>query len=225
MREAQASGYQCAFHALGDIALDRVMNILEEELGFLGILNPLRHRLIHAGVTSDALIGRMARLGLGVDVQPSFISSEHWWLPQVLPDEVLPYVYRFKSMVEQGILLAAGSDAPVEPVNPFPGIQAAVTRQDMDGKPDGGFLPEEKLSVADLLNSYTINGACQYSEEAVKGSLAPGKFADFVVLTDNPLLVEDDQIGAIEVLETYVGGQLVYDQHAYHGFSRGQELA
>ncbi len=115
-------------------------------------------------------------------------------------------------MQRSGLTLAGGSDCPVEPANPLYGIYAAVTRQDMEGRPSGGFYPNERLSVEDAVRVFTSGGAYGSFQENVKGTLEPGKLADFVVLSENIFKVRPQDIKDLRVLRTVVGGNTVYQQ-------------
>lgn len=207
-KKAHDLGYQCAIHALGDRALTRALDVLEKisENG----KNPLRHRLVHASLAPERLIKRIKELGLSVDIQPNFVSSEAHWLESALGSRISD-MYAWKTMKEHGIYQAAGSDSPVEPVNPFYGVRSAVTRQNWNNFPPEGFNAAEKLAIPDVIEMYTINGARQYFEENLKGSIEAGKFADLVVLSANPLrLKHTDELLKINVEKTFVNGRLVY---------------
>ena len=207
---AHENGFQCAIHALGDQALSNILDVLEEitENG----KNPLRHRIVHAGLSPDDLIERIKRHNLSVDIQPNFVASEVNWIEHALGERVSD-LYTWKTMHDQGIRLAASSDSPVEPVNPFYGIKSAVTRQNLENTPPEGFNPKERITLKEAIDMYTINGAYQYFEENIKGSIATGKLADLVVLSNNPFEVNYDELIDIKVEMTFVGGRLVFQRN------------
>ncbi|UMZ75483.1 amidohydrolase [Natranaerofaba carboxydovora] len=210
INKASKNGYQCTVHALGDEALNKVLNIFYENN-----TRELRHRVVHAGITDDSLIKMLQENNIGVDFQPNFLSSEAHWIQDVLCEDHLKDLYRWKSMVDKGVLLAAGSDSPVEPINPFLGIRSAVLRQNLDLWPSEGFNPKEKLSVEDMLQAYTYNAAYQYFEEDCKGSIETGNFADLIVLSKDPFDTVLNELDQIEVLMSFVSGQLVYQKKSY----------
>jgi len=107
-------------------------------------------------------------------------------------------------------VVAFGSDWPVAPATPLEGIYAAVTRRTLDGKNPGGWVPEQKISIEEALNAYTLNGAFASLEEDIKGSLEVGKLADFVILSQDITLIDPVAIKDVQILATYVGGQKVY---------------
>ena len=209
-RIAHENGFQCAIHALGDKALSNILDVLEKvsENG----KNPLRHRIVHAGLSPGELIKRIKKNNLSVDVQPNFIASEVNWIEGALGERV-SYLYTYKTMRDQGIRLAASSDAPVEPVNPFYGIRSAVTRQNLENAPKEGLNPKERITLKEAIDMYTINGAYQYFEENLKGSIAIGKLADLVVLSKNPFEVDYDELIDVKVEMTFVGGKPVFQRN------------
>jgi predicted amidohydrolase YtcJ len=116
----------------------------------------------------------------------------------------------WRDLIDTGAILVNGTDVPVEPVNPFASFYALVTRQTLAGVPEGGFEPGQKISRAEALRAYTLNAAYAAFEEQEKGSLSPGKLADFVVLDRDIMTITADEILATRVLTTYVSGQVVY---------------
>lgn len=143
----------------------------------------------------------MKDFGIIASCQPPFINSEYTWLEKRI-GERCKYTYPMKSIIDAGIVLASGSDCPVEEPNVIMGLHALVTRN--------GFIPQQRISIEEALKSYTINAAYAAFEENVKGSIEVGKLADFVILDKNPLEVKDDEIRNIQVLETVIRGKTVY---------------
>ncbi|ACB86192.1 amidohydrolase [Natranaerobius thermophilus] len=208
-KKAHEHGYQCAIHALGDKALSNALDVLESliEKGH----NPLRHRIVHAGLAPKDLIDRIKELNVSVDIQPNFVASEVDWLETALGNRTED-VYTWNTMKNEGINLAASSDCPVEPVNPFYGIRAATTRKNLENRPADGFNSKERVTLEDAIDMYTINGAYQYFDEDSLGSIEPNKFADLVVLSQNPMELAPDQLLDIKIDMTFVGGRLVYQR-------------
>jgi len=192
------AGLQLVMHAIGDKAIEMALSALENALNEYP--SPHRHRIEHVSVLNEHLLSRMAKLKVLASVQPHFVVSDFWVDKRLGPRRVR-WVYAFKSLLKAGISVSAGSDCPVEPINPFLGIEAAVNRKDN---------PEEALSVEEALRLYTINAAYASGEENLKGSIAQGKLADFVILDENPFSVAPEKLGAVCVLATIVGGRPVY---------------
>jgi hypothetical protein len=134
--------------------------------------------------------------------QPNFINSEYTWLENRLGSERIKYTYPFKSIIDNNILLAAASDAPVESANVLEGIFACVTRN--------GFVPEESISIREALKMYTINAATALRQEDIKGSLEKGKLADFVIINRDIEAIKPDEILNIEIKNTYHRGKIIY---------------
>jgi hypothetical protein len=151
---------------------------------------------------TENVIKDMAKYGVIASCQPPFINSEYNWIAKRIGIDRCKYTYPMKSIVNAGVLLASGSDCPVEDPHPIFGLHALVTRN--------GFIPEECLSMEEALKSYTINAAYAAFEEDVKGSIEVGKFADLVILDKNPLQISEDKIREITILETIVKGETVY---------------
>lgn len=200
---------QVAVHAIGDRALDQVLN------GFARAreLYPAwsrRPRVIHAQITRADQLERMAKLGVTADIQPIFVPTDLHFAERRIGPELARCAYSWKTMHSLGIPTAGGSDCPVEPCNPFWGMHAALTRQDREGYPPGGWLPHERLSPTEALQLFTLGPAYAAHEEGLSGSLTPGKRADFVVLPRNPLEIEPEGLLTLASTATYVGGNRVH---------------
>lgn len=218
MLSAYEAGLQPATHCIGDRGLDVVLNAIEftlEESRRRGMTEQeqkkrLPFRIIHAQIAAPDVIERMACLPVVVDTQPSFLMTDMHWLEARLGKERAGMCYLWKSCLEQGLLMAAGSDSPVENFNPWYGIYAAVTRQDLDGFPKGGFHPEEKLSVYDAVCLFTKNVPIATGEQDLMGTIEEGKFADMVVVDRDPFVIPEDEIKDTQVLYTYMAGRQTY---------------
>jgi predicted amidohydrolase YtcJ len=198
---AQKAKLQLAIHAIGDRAIETVLNAFSK-LYENGYRNNLRHRIEHCSVLNKGLIARTQKLGFIVSVQPHFVASDVWILDR-LGEKRARWTYPFKTLLTRGLTVASGSDHPVEPLEPLFGIWAAVTRST---------FPEENLSVKEALTTYTENAAYASFDETKKGTIEPGKFADFTILSKNPLEVPPEQITDIEVELVIVDGRIVYDR-------------
>ena len=197
--KAHKAHLQLAIHAIGDQTIDMVLTALEKALEETPRKDH-RHRIEHASVLNEALIRRMKRLEVIASIQPHFVISDFWVVDRVGPTRAR-WVYPFKTLLQDGIQVAGGSDCPVEPINPLLGIYAAVARE---------ALPQERITVDDALRVYTVNGAYASFEENVKGSIEEGKLADFVVLSHDPLTIPSSKIKDIRVETTIMGGRVVY---------------
>ncbi|MFB0560434.1 MAG: amidohydrolase [Candidatus Lokiarchaeia archaeon] len=208
VKNAHMADFQLAIHCIGDraavVALDAIEEALREKPK-----EDHRHRIEHASVLNEELIEQMKKLEIVASVQPPFIVSDGRWMLDRVGEERAKYVYPFKTLLEEGIKLAAGSDCPVEFMDPLPGIQAAVSRE---VTPDYTFIPEQRVSVEQAIHSYTLGAAYASFEENIRGSIETGKLADFVVLSDDPLKVPTNKIGEIEVEMTIVDGEIVYSK-------------
>lgn len=206
--KAARAGIACCIHAIGDAANRFVLDLFDEAHN-AGLLSGLRPRIEHAQVLDAADIPRFGRLGVVASMQPIHCTSDmrgidRWWGQRGRG------AYAFASLRRGGAVLAFGSDAPVDDLNPLAGIYAAVTRQDANGQPDGGWYPEERLSAYEALQGYTTGAAYASGDEALKGSLEPGKLADLVVLSNDLLTGTPGELLTTDVDMTVVGGKVVY---------------
>ncbi len=201
MKVAHNNSSQIIIHAIGDkanrIAVDLYKKLLTEFPR-----NDHRHRIEHASMLTSDVIRDMATYGIIASCQPPFITSEYNWIAKRIGEERCKYTYPMKSIVHAGVVLASGSDCPVEDPNPILGLHALVTRN--------SFVPEECLSIEEALKSYTINAAYAAFEETIKGTIEVGKYADLVILDKNPLNTPEDKIQEIRVMETIIRGKKVF---------------
>lgn len=169
-----------------------------------------RPRLIHCQIMRPDQWPRMARLGIVADVQPRFVASDIPIVERRVGPERARSSYAWRSIAAAGVAVAFGSDCPVEPIAPMDGVHAAVTRQTMDGEPRGGWLPQERLDVTAAVAMYTRGGAHAVGAERERGRLAPGFFADFVVLDEDPWRVAPEDLRHIRPVATYMDGRATY---------------
>jgi predicted amidohydrolase YtcJ len=200
------SGQQAAIHALEETAIEAACSAIEQAQRIFP-RKDLRHRIEHCSVCPPALAERITSLGAMVVSNPAFIYfSGERYLKTVDPSQ-MNYLYPFSTLIKKGICTAAGSDAPIAPVNPLAGIYGAVSRRSKEG---GIVLEKEKISVYEAVLMYTGMAARSSFDEHQKGMIAPGKLADLVVLSDNPFTVTEESIKNIKVEMTIIGGKIVY---------------
>lgn len=212
------AGRQVAIHAIGDLAVANALDAIEEAQWAVPRLDP-RHRLLHCQVLTSALIRRMARAEVVADVQPAFVGSDYRWVPDRLGLRRMRHAYAWRALLKAGVRVAGSSDAPVEPLNPFYGIHAAVTRQDREDLPPRGWRSRERLTPLEALELFTRGAAYAAHEEDCKGSLEPGKFADMVVIPVDPTRVDPRSLKDIRPILTVVGGRVVWAAGLFQGLA------
>ncbi len=204
---AHRGGWQIATHAIGDLAVDTVLDCYEEALRQLPRADH-RHRIEHCAVTSDAALERIARLGVIPVPQGRFISELGDGMTTALGPERSPWCYRQRSFLDRGIPLPGSSDRPVVQGAPLLGIADAVLQKTASGR---DYSPQEALTPLQALHAWTMGSAYATFEEHRRGSLVPGKLADFAVLSDDLTAVDPEAIAGIRVLSTVVGGEVRYE--------------
>ena len=221
--ERDAAGFQIALHAIGDranrMALDGFERADKTRLaeGFkddaAGPIRPWeRHRVEHAQVVAPTDFARFRDLGVLASMQPSHAISDKRWAQDRLGEYRVLGAYSWHTMQSFGVHVPFGTDWPVEPINPYVGLYAAVTRQSTEGDPAGGWWPQERLSMADAIRCYTAEGAYASFEEKEKGQIAPGMLADLVVHSRDLLTIPAPEILQTEVLMTVLGGRVIYER-------------
>jgi len=209
-----SAGWWANVHAIGDQAIDSVLTIMEKVMTTNGP-KERRWRIIHSQVIRNAAVAqRYKKLGLIAEVQPYHAIDDMRWMEERIGDRA-KWAYAFRTFKDAGVPLLFGSDWPGTnaswyTANPMTILYAAVTRQTLDGKPEGGWYPEQRLDLETSLRSYTVNNAWAEGEEASKGSLAVGKLADLVVIDRDLFAIQPTQIKDAKVLLTMVGGRVVH---------------
>ena len=224
-RRCLGRGFQVATHAIGDAANHQVLNAYEKALkqasgGGSGApasdarigRNDARLRIEHAQVLAAADIPRFAELGVIASMQPTHCTSDMEWAEKRIGPARIKGAYAWRAVLKTGAHVPISSDFPGETLNPFYGIYAAVTRQDPQGKPEGGWYPEQRMTLEEALRGYTIEAAYAEFEEKEKGSIENGKLADLIVISKDPLTVAPRELLRIVVLKTFVEGKLVYSK-------------
>ena len=201
---------QVAVHAIGDRAINTLLNNYENIISENG-KKDRRFRIEHVQHIAPQDIKRVASLNVIASMQPSHTIDDGRWAEKVIGPERIKTTYAFKSLIDAGAIVSFGSDWPVASASPLEGIYAAVTRITLDGKNPEGWVPKQKITPEEALIAYTKNGAYASFEENVKGTLAPGKLADFVIISDDITKVEPQKIKDLKILKTFVGGEKVFD--------------
>lgn len=209
--ERDAAGFQVALHAIGDLANRAALDAFEAAQRANGRYDA-RHRIEHAQVVAPDDFARFAALGVIASMQPVHQSTDMRWAGQRLGPERSLGAYAWRTMLRQGVRLAFGTDYPVEPMDPRRGLYACVTRELPEGGPAGGWVPEEKISVEECIQAYTLGSAYAEFEEQNKGQIAAGKYADIVVFAEDLTRIPPRQILTTPVVFTLVGGRIVYQK-------------
>jgi predicted amidohydrolase YtcJ len=198
--KAHRAGFQVGVHAIGDRAIQNVLNAYEEALKQFPRKDH-RHRIEHCSVLNPRLIKHMKQLRLTASVQPHFVVSDSWLLNR-LGKERAAWTYPFKTLLKEGVIVASGSDCPIEDISPLLGIWAAAAKRGSD----------ENLTVKQALETYTLNAAYASFDEEEKGTIQVGKLADFTILSDDLFSIEPDAIKKVAVEMTVVDGKTVYSR-------------
>jgi predicted amidohydrolase YtcJ len=207
--ERDKAGFQLNFHAIGDRA-NRVAIDVFEAVAKANGPRDRRDRVEHAQVVAMSDFPRFARLQVIASMQPAHETSDMRWAEQRIGPERAKGAYSWATMQKFGVRLAFGTDYDVEPISPFRGLYACVTRELPAGGPQGGWQPQEKISLEDCIRAYTSGSAYGEFMEGKKGELKAGEFADFIVLSNDLTKVEPREFTNIKVLRTVVGGRTVY---------------
>ena len=214
--ERHQAGFQITLHCIGDRANRMALD------GFAAALNVrpqggdanlgMRHRIEHAQVVAPTDFARFRDLGVIASMQPSHAISDKRWAQERLGEYRVLGAYSWHTFMAHGVHVPFGTDWPVEPVSPYLGLYAAVTRQSVEGEPLGGWWPEERLSMEDAIRNYTAEGAFATFEERDKGQVAPGMLADLVVHSKDLLAVAPREILQTEADLTVFGGRVVFER-------------
>ncbi len=207
---AHRAGFQIGIHAIGDAAIDLVLDAYEAAQTTFPRPDP-RHRIEHCSIVDMPTILRIAKLGVIPIPGTSFLRYTRDSYLQNLGSDRIRYAYALATFARHGIIAAASSDAPVVPASPMLGVQTMVTRKDSAGQP---IWDEERIALADALRVYTANGAYASFEETIKGTLAPGMLGDVAVFETDLDQVPADELSEVKVDLTIQDGAVVYDRAA-----------
>ncbi len=209
--KADAAGLQICIHAIGDRAISTVLDMytvaLKENRG-----TDHRFRIEHAQHMAAKDFDRFSQLDVIASVQPYQAIDDGRWAEARIGHDRASRTYAFRTFLNQGVRLAFGTDWDVAPLNPLLTVYAAVTRATLDGKNPNGWFPEQKLSVAEAIEAYTMGSAYAEFQDREKGSITPGKLADMVILSEDILSIAPEKIRDVQVEKTFVGGKIVWDR-------------
>lgn len=207
---AHDMGFQIAAHAIGDKAMDMILEAIESaQKNSLGM--NYRHGIVHCQITDMKIIKRMNNENVLAYIQPIFLDTDLHVVEERIGSRYKE-TYAFKSMADHGVKICMSTDAPIVDINPFENIYTAVVRKDLSGLPATPFMPHERLTVTEALKAYTIHSAFASFEEAAKGTLEIGKLADMIVLDQDIFTIEPHKIKDIQVVMTIVDGKLSYER-------------
>ena len=209
---AARHGFQIATHAIGDAANAQVIATYTWLNSRYGLHR--RWRIEHAQILDCADLPRIGRGQMIASMQPTHQTSDRLMAEKRLGPVRLKCAYAWRSMLKAGAKLAFGTDFPVESPNPFPGLSAAISRQDVDGQPPGGWFPSERLTLGQALRAYTRGGAYAGFAENRIGALEPGKWADFILVERDPTRLDAQELARMQVDETWIAGKKVWSRPA-----------
>ncbi|WP_371068768.1 amidohydrolase [Sediminibacillus sp. JSM 1682029] len=207
VQKARGYGMPVAVHAIGDKAVETVAETLRK----YPLENGRRDRIIHAQIVNDRLLDLLTELDVVLDIQPTFVASDFPWIIERIGERRLSHAYAWKTFLERGISCAAGSDAPIESINPLLGIEAAVLRKSsVDG---ASYQEDERLTMYEAISLYTNGSAYASCHEQGQGKIAPGYNADFTIFDRDPFKISPEQITTLQVQNTVVDETVVYQKN------------
>jgi predicted amidohydrolase YtcJ len=211
--EADAAGLQICTHAIGDEGISTILDLYADVIKAHGE-SDRRFRIEHAQHMAAKDFERFAQLHVIASVQPYHAIDDGRFAESHIGHDRASRTYAFRTFLDHGVRLAFGTDWEVAPLNPMLGLYAAVTRATLDGKNPNGWFPEQKMTIAESVEAYTMGSAYAEFQEKEKGSITVGKLADMVLLSDDIFSIAPEKIRDVKVLKTVVGGKLVYDATA-----------
>ena len=213
MTKADAAGLEICTHAIGDAAISTVLDLYGDIAKSHGEADR-RWRIEHAQHMAAKDFDRFAQLKVIASMQPYHAIDDGRWAEKRIGHDRASRTYAFRTFLNDGVRLAFGTDWPVAPLNPMLTIYAAVTRATLDGKNPNGWFPEQKLTVPEAVEAYTMESAYAEFQDQEKGSISPGKLADIVILSDDIFSIDPAKIRDVKVLTTIVGGRVIWEQGA-----------
>jgi predicted amidohydrolase YtcJ len=211
MMTADAAGIQICTHAIGDAAISSILDLYTEVEKARGDADR-RFRIEHAQHMAAKDFDRFAQLHVIASMQPYHAIDDGRWAEARIGHDRASRTYAFRTFLNHGVRLAFGTDWDVAPLNPMLGLYAAVTRATLDGKNPNGWFPEQKLTITEAVEAYTMGSAYAEFQDREKGSVTPGKLADLVILSDDIFSIDPVKIRDVKVVTTIVGGEMVWPQ-------------
>lgn len=210
IKKSNEKGFPVAVHGIGSGTIDLTLSLIKE----VGDKS-LRNSIVHSQITDLEIFDKYEEAGAMAHIQPIFLDYDLHIVRDRVGDEIAETSYNFKRYLDRGIVMAFGSDAPVETMDVFKGLHCAVNRSDLNNWPEGGFVPSQKISLVEGIEAYTISGAYATYEEAFKGKLLPGYSADFIVMENNIFEENTEKLKDNRVIKTYCDGELIYEREKY----------
>jgi predicted amidohydrolase YtcJ len=214
VRQADRAGLQVMIHAIGDRANDQILSLFDQVARDNGARDR-RFRIEHAQHLRRQDIARFASEKVIASMQPYHAIDDGRWAEKRIGHERARTTYAFRSLLDAGARLAFGTDWTVAPLDPMLSVYAAVTRRTLDGKNPNGWIPEQKISVEEAVRAYTVGSAFAEFQEEVKSTIAPGKLADIVMLSEDIFAINPQQIEKVKVVLTILDGRIVYAATGY----------
>lgn len=209
VQNADKAGLQIMIHAIGDRGNDEVLKIFEQ-IAADSAARDRRFRIEHAQHLNENLIRRFASNKVVASMQPYHAIDDGRWAHKRLDEKRLRGTYAFRSLLDAGAIVAFGTDWYVAPLNPLQSVYAAVTRRTFDGKNPNGWFPEQKITIEEAVRAYTVGSAYAEFQESQKGTISPGKLADFIVLSNDIFSINPIEIEKVKVMTTVTDGKIVY---------------
>jgi hypothetical protein len=213
MMRADGAGLQICAHAIGDAGISAILDIYAEIEKTHGDRDR-RWRIEHAQHMAAKDFDRFSQLHVIASVQPYHAIDDGRWAEHRIGHDRASRTYAFRTLLDHGVRLALGTDWDVAPLNPMLTLYAATTRATLDGKNPNGWFPEQKLTIKEAIEAYTMGSSYAEFQEHEKGSITPDKLADMVLLSDDVLVIDPVRIRDVKILKTWVGGKMTYDAAA-----------
>ena len=211
IQTAQKNDMPVAIHAIGDYTIGKCIDAIAKAKKVYPQDHNVRHGIVHCQITSAAQLKRIAEEEIVAHIQPIFIASDSK-IVEARTGERARTSYSWKTLKDLGVPIPFGTDSPIETPNPYENIYCAVTRCDLDGRPKGGWRPEEKLTVDEAIEAATVTATYSAYQEKDKGTLEEGKLADMVVLSDDIFSIPEEKIKDLSAELTVRGGEIVYSK-------------
>lgn len=206
---AHKSGMQLVCHGIGDAAMNRILDSYEKAQREMP-KEDARAGIIHVQITDMPLIRRFKEQQVLAYLEPVCLNSDLHIVRDRVGEELAETSYNYRTFCDMGIRTPMSSDCPVDSLNPFDSMYVGVNRMDYSGFPEGGFMPDQRLTVEQMIRGFTIDGAYASFEEKEKGSVEEGKYADFIIVSEDPLSIDPRRLREIRTEETYLGGRRIY---------------